>query len=466
MAGISFETHNPATGEVLRRYTYLEVFEIESHIARSEVAFRNWKAQSLSDRVLKLRPLPAVWRQRKREIAEMITTEMGKPLKESLYEVDRCQSLIEYYIQRSEDLLSPQNIPDAIGYRSYVHPAPMGPLLGIMPFNFPAYQSLRFAFPAILAGNSVMIKPADNVLNSQVLVDAILREGGLDEDVLQSITVSRKDIGSVIADPRVRGVTITGGTDAGRAVAAQAGRALKKVVLELGGNDPYIVLADANLDVAAECCVRARFQNSGQSCLAAKRWIVDRQVLPEFRKRVLSKMESLKVGDPSQVTTSIGPIGRADLLKKLQDQVARAKQGGATVTYSSQDTLEGKMTTGYFHPLLLLENVKPKNTAFEEEIFGPVAVLIEAADQNEAVRLANSSPYGLGAALFSQDIERAEQIARDELDVGIVFINDFVKSSPMVPFGGTKDSGYGRELGHHGLWEFTNPKSIQIKCLI
>ena len=391
------------------------------------------------------------------ELAHMMTVEMGKPLSQARAEVDKCSAACRYLASVAATTLASEWI-DIDGARAELRYDPMGVVLAIMPWNFPLWQFIRFAAPAILAGNAVVLKHAPNVMGSAELMVSALHEAGVPFDLVQHLRIDETAVARVIADPRIRAVTFTGSTRGGSAVAALAGAAVKKTILELGGNDPYIVFGDADIAAAVEACVRGRMVNSGQSCIAAKRFLVHASVLGEVTERLAAAFDALRVGDPMDEATEIGPLARRDLRDGLLDQVERSRALGARVlTHRPQSDMP---VNGWYVAPMLLTDASQESPLFREELFGPVAGVWPFTTEEEAVAMANDSRYGLAAAVFTQDSERASRIAA-QLQCGTVAINDFVRSDMRLPFGGVKDSGYGRELGTIGLREFTSIKVIR-----
>jgi len=371
-------------------------------------------------------------------------------------EAEKCAWVCRYYSEHAQAFLADEP-RETEAAQSFVAYQPLGPVLAIMPWNFPYWQVFRFAVPAVMAGNVGLLKHAKNVLACGEAIAGLFREAGFEEGVLQDLAIETNRVEGIIKDPRVRAVTLTGSEGAGRAVGKAAGEALKPVVLELGGSDAFIVLADADLERAVEIGVQARVQNNGESCIAAKRFILEKPIAKTFTSRLVATMEALEMGDPMDEATDIGPLARADLRDEVHDQVLRAVKDGAEILCGG--AIPGG--PGFFYPPTVLANVLEGSVAFEEEIFGPVASLIVAEDANDAVRLANASRFGLGGAVFTEDRNKGEAIAR-RLDVGCAFVNEMVKSHPNLPFGGVKDSGHGRELARHGMMEFVNAKTIWI----
>ena len=458
----SFDVIDPTTEKKTDSFAALDEQALEAALDRSFHRQKGWAAVPIVQRAEVLKGLATELGRQKSDLASLMTREMGKRTEEGESEVEKCAWVCEYYSEKGPDMLNSTPI-DSDASKSYIAYQPLGLILAIMPWNFPFWQVFRFLAPALLAGNSALLKHASNVpgcsLAIEALVHRVLRDQGFDPQIFFSLLIEDERAEAVISDRRVRGVTLTGSTRAGRAVAAMAGQGLKKTVLELGGSDPYVVLHDADVERAAEVCVTSRMINGGQSCIAAKRWIVVESVLKEFERRVGERLAALRMGDPGDSDTDLGPMARRDLRDSLHRQVQRSVESGARLV------LGGSIPDrpGFFYPATLLSDVRPGMPAFDEELFGPVAALIPAADEQEALTLANTGDYGLGAAIFSRDLERAETLARDHLEAGCCFVNDFVRSDPRLPFGGIKDSGYGRELSTLGLMEWVNPKTVWIR---
>ncbi len=430
---------------------------VHAVLATAHTASCTWSATSHTSRREIVERIADVLDALRDELAHMMTVEMGKPLSQARAEVDKCSAACRYLASVAATTLASEWI-DIDGARTELRYDPMGVVLAIMPWNFPLWQFIRFAAPAILAGNAVVLKHAPNVMGSAELMVSALHEAGVPFDLVQHLRIDETAVARVIADPRIRAVTFTGSTRAGSAVAALAGAAVKKTILELGGNDPYIVFGDADIAAAVEACVRGRMVNSGQSCIAAKRFLVHASVLGEVTERLAAAFDALRVGDPMDDATEIGPLARRDLRDGLLDQVERSLALGARVlTHRSQSDMP---VNGWYVAPMLLTDASQESPLFREELFGPVAGVWSFTTDEEAVAMANDSRYGLAAAVFTQDSERASRIAA-QLQCGTVAINDFVRSDVRLPFGGVKDSGYGRELGTIGLREFTSIKVIR-----
>jgi len=453
---MSFQSVNPATGEVLETFEETAPDALTGILERADVASRDWRRRPVTERAERLRAAGRVLRERKEAYARTMALEMGKPLAQGAGEAEKCAWVCDYYAEQGPALLVDEPRPSDAS-RSYIRFEALGPVLAIMPWNFPFWQVFRFAAPALVAGNAGILKHAPNVPRCAVEIEEVFRDAGFPDGLFRAVFLSNEGAGSAIADGRVRAVTLTGSDRAGSQVAEQAGRHLKKTVLELGGSDPFIVLDDADLERAARTAAEARLINSGQSCIAAKRFIVVERVADQFLERFTTEMRARKVGDPLDATTHVGPQARLDLRENLHRQVQESVQRGA------QAILGGELPRGRgaFYPPTVLVAVEPGMPAFDQETFGPVAAVIRAKDEADAIRIANASSYGLGAAVWTRDAQRGERVAR-EIEAGSVFVNGLVKSDPRLPFGGVKRSGYGRELSVEGLREFVNVKTVWV----
>ena len=454
---MAIETMNPANGEILERFDELSPDEVDRRLDRANRAFPDWRDTSFEERSGLMQRAAGLLRDRCRTWAETISIEMGKPITQAVAEVRKCALLCDYYADQARGFLSVRDVPtDA--QESFVQYDPIGIVLGIMPWNFPFWQVFRFAVPALMAGNVGVLKHASNVPRSALTIEAIFREAGFPEGAFTTLLLSGGSTESVIRDPRVRAVTLTGSELSGRRVAAIAGEVIKKTVLELGGSDPFIVLEDADIARAAQTAALARMQNTGQSCIAAKRFIVVSDVADRFVERFRAEIQVMKIGDPMSEDTDIGPMARADLREDLHQQVCHTIEQGGDLLLGGEIP-EGP---GFFYPATLIKDVRPHMSAAREEIFGPVAPVIVVKDEEEAVAVANDSPYGLGASIWTGDPGRGRDLAR-RIEAGSVFINGLVKSDPRLPFGGVKLSGYGRELSEEGIREFVNIKTVWIR---
>lgn len=446
---------NPATGDTLREYPLHTPDEVRAAIARAHACFESWRRVPVAGRAESLNNIAAALLARKTDYARLITEEMGKPLAQAVAEIEKCASCASYYAGHGPAFLADQ--PVASEYKkSYVTFQPLGIILGVMPWNFPFWQVFRFALPSLLAGNVALLKHASNTPGCALAIASVFKDAGLPPDIFQSLLIPGSRVEEVIAHPYVAAVTLTGSTPAGRAVAAAAGKHLKKTVLELGGSDAYLVLADADIEHAVKTCAAGRLFNAGQSCVSAKRLIVAASIKETFERKLLEVFHSQKVGDPFDAATTMGPMSRADLRDELHGQVQRTVKAGARCLTGGV-VPEGK---GAFYPPTILTDVKKGMPAYMEELFGPVAVIIPARDEAEAITIANDTPFGLGGAVFSTDLARAEKIAREHMESGTCVVNMMVRSDPRLPFGGVKESGYGRELSAFGLREFVNIKTV------
>ncbi|MBS2209802.1 NAD-dependent succinate-semialdehyde dehydrogenase [Carboxylicivirga mesophila] len=449
---------NPATGEIIREYEEFYSDEIDNAIAANYEAYKIWRKEPVELRAQLLIKAAKVLRDKQEGLAFNITVEMGKNIVEARAEVEKCAKVCEYYAQNGAGFLKSEIIPTEASL-SYASMQAIGPVLAIMPWNFPLWQVFRFAAPALMAGNVCLLKHASNVPACALAIENIFVEAGFPADVFKTLLVRSSKVEKIISDKRVKAVTLTGSTPAGKAVASTAGQHLKKCVLELGGSDPYLILKDADIDAAVEACVAGRILNAGQSCIGAKRFIIADEVYDEFATKFTDKMRDITIGDPFDETKDMGPLAKSSFREDLHRQVESSIGKGAKL-----------LTGGYipnrdgaYYPATVLGDVQPGMVAYHEELFGPVASLIRAKDEADAIRIANDTVFGLGAAVFTRDVKRGQQIAEEELDAGCCFVNDFVRSDPRLPFGGVKESGYGRELSHYGMKEFMNIKGVYIK---
>jgi succinate-semialdehyde dehydrogenase/glutarate-semialdehyde dehydrogenase len=454
---MSFSSINPANGNTLRVIDAFTPAQLESALQAASSASVSWRRVAMDGRSALLRAAAARLREQIGEFAALITLEMGKPIGEARAEIEKCAWVCEYYAEQGPAFLADELIETDAG-RSLVAWQPLGTVLAVMPWNFPFWQVFRFAAPALMAGNTGLLKHASNVPQCALAIESVFTGAGFPDGTFRSLMIPSAQVAGVIADPRVQAVTLTGSEPAGREVAAAAGAHLKKSVLELGGSDAFVVLEDADLDLAAREAVTSRFLNCGQSCIAAKRFILVESAAEEFVRRFKAGVEALVIGDPLDVQTRIGPLARADLRDQLHTQVQDSLAAGAVVVTGCRP-LEGP---GAFYQPSILDHVTPGMRAWGEELFGPVATVIRVRDEDEAVRIANDSEFGLGGSVWTRDSARGERVAR-RLDCGCAFVNGLVKSDPRLPFGGIKHSGYGRELSRLGMREFMNAKTIWIK---
>jgi succinate-semialdehyde dehydrogenase/glutarate-semialdehyde dehydrogenase len=451
------ESINPATGEKIAEYPQMTDTDIQQVLDKVDMAQRSWQHTDWEQRSRLMHRAADILLERKEQYAQLITEEMGKIISEARSEVEKCAWVCRYYADNASHFLRPERVATDARL-SYITFQPLGVILAIMPWNFPFWQVFRFAAPGLMAGNAGVLKHAGNVTGCALAIEEVFRDAGFPPWLFAHIRAAGSRASNWIQSPQIKGVTLTGSDPAGRAVAEQAGRHLKKTVLELGGSDAYVILEDADLDHAVETCVAGRLLNAGQSCIGAKRFIAVASVYDAFLTRFGEAMLQATVGDPLNPTNRLGSMARLDLREELQDQVnATLKAGGKCI-------LGGKIPEGLgaFYPPTILTDIPKDSPAFSEELFGPVAAVFKAKDEKEAIALANSTDFGLGAAVFTQDLERGERIARDELEAGSCFVNAFVKSDPRLPFGGIKTSGYGRELSRYGILEFTNIKTVYI----
>jgi succinate-semialdehyde dehydrogenase/glutarate-semialdehyde dehydrogenase len=452
----TIESVEPATEAVRARFDPHSNADVAAAIAAADAAFALWRTVPIADRAVPMKALARILRERKDRYARLITTEMGKPISEALAEIEKCAWNCDYFAEHAAAYLADE--PVATNARaSYVAFEPLGVILAVMPWNFPFWQVLRFLAPALMAGNAALLKHASNVPQCALAIEAAVGDAGFPAGILRTLLLSGPEVEPVVADDRVRAVTLTGSTATGARLAELAGRAVKKAVLELGGSDPFIVLRDADVAAAAETAAKARFQNAGQSCIAAKRFLIDAPVAEEFERRFADAVRALRVGDPLDPATQVGPLAREDLREALERQVAASVRMGARVVVGGTRR-PGK---GWFYEPTLLADVTEDMPVMNEETFGPVAALLRVRDADEAVRVANRSPYGLGASLWTTNDTAARAIAR-RIESGSVFVNGMVASDPRLPFGGVKRSGYGRELSSFGIREFVNIQTIWV----
>jgi len=451
------QTINPATGDHLQSYALLTdkgPNEISKAIGKTHQAWLIWRDTPLNERLQKLQSLAQCLQKNKKQYAQLVTQEMGKPISEAIGEIEKCAWVCDYYAENAANFLADRPIMTGERKNLIVH-QPIGIVLAVMPWNFPFWQVFRFAIPALTAGNAGLLKHASNVTGCAYAIEKLFRDAGFPNHLLKALVLDSKDVESVIHHPKVRAVTVTGSENAGRSIAASAGHAIKKSVLELGGSDAYIVLEDADIKLAAKSCITSRLTNSGQSCIGAKRFIVVDAVRAPFEAACQTYMHEATVGDPTRDDTDVGPIARDDLRSTLHHQVMDSIDRGAYCL------LGGEMPTGkgFYYPPTLLTDVTPDSPAYQEELFGPVATIITVQDESEAIHIANDSLFGLGTAVFTKNNDRGMAVAR-QLEAGCCAINDFVRSDPRLPFGGIKNSGYGRELSDVGIREFVNVKTI------
>jgi len=447
---------NPATNRTVETFGPLTKDETLDRVARADEAYRSWRKTSFEQRKRVILTFASQLRERCDEFARLITIDMGKRISESQKEIEYCAEIAEFYASGAESFLADQPM-DNVDAIAYIRFEPLGVLMGVMPWNFPFYQVTRFAAPNIMAGNTVMVKHASNVPQCAQAIEDLFDECGLPDGVYTNLFIPSEFVDAIISDPRVQGVSLTGSEKAGAAVAASAGKNLKRSVLELGGNDPFIVLEDADLEKTVESAVKGRMVNAGQSCVAAKRFIVVEAVADEFLEQFKEAMSSLKMGDPMDEDTTLSPLSTEGAAVKLQGQVKATIDAGATVLLGGdRPDREG----AYFNPTILT-GVTPEMPSYDEELFGPVATVYVVKDEAAAIKLANDSSYGLGGSVYTKDIERGRRVA-EQIETGMMFVNQPTKSQAELPFGGIKNSGYGRELSHLGILEFVNKKLIHL----
>jgi len=451
-------TVNPTTGEDIKEYNYMTNDEVNKIVDASHEAFLEWRKKSHEERAKVIKSIGDTLVKYKEELSKLMTEERGKLYNQSLSEVDLCKAICDYTAEKGVTALADDERDIENMKKGIVTYQPIGVIYGMQPWNFPAYQVFRYAIANLMAGNSVLLKHAANVTGSGLLIEKIFHESDLPNDLFRTILIDHDQSEVLIGNDKVRGVTLTGSDGAGKIVGQQAAKVLKKVVLELGSNDAFIVLEDADLDLAVETCTQARLINNGETCVAAKRFIVVDSLYDEFRDRIVEKFSNSKAGDPMDDSSDIGPLARKDLQEKLHEQVEESVKKGATISVGGK-LPEGK---GNFYPATILENVSEGQPAYDDELFGPVASLIRAKDQDDAMRIANDSRYGLGGAIFSKDEDKAIRLAREQFDTGMVYINGYGLANPALPFGGVKNSGHGREHGGFGIKEFVNIKGLHV----
>jgi len=449
---------NPFTGQVICDYKEYSSSEVEKIILKVDQAFHSWKLTSFEQRAVFMKNLQARLLVKKEELAGIIVSEMGKVKREAIGEIEKCASVCGYYAENAELFLKNEPIKTEAS-EAYISYQPIGTVLAVMPWNFPFWQVFRFLAPALMAGNTGVLKHASNVSGCALAIEQLVSEAGFPENIFRTLLIGSKEVKAVIESPLIKAVTLTGSTPAGRSVASIAGYALKKSVLELGGSDPYLILEDADIETAARLCVTSRLLNAGQSCIGAKRFIIAEVIYDQFKAEFVRLMSEAKFGDPLDPQSSVGSLARIDLRDELHQQVEKSREMGATVL------LGGFIPGGSapFYPPTVLENVVPGMPAYHEELFGPVAVLFRFKTEEEAIRISNDTVFGLGAGIYTSDIKKGKLLAEKGLEAGCVFVNDFVKSDPRLPFGGIKESGYGRELSAIGIREFVNVKTIVVR---
>lgn len=455
---MSIQTINPATGKIIATYTEMSEQEVNSIISACHQSFLLWSQEDFATRSKKMLLAADILINNKEQYAKLITEEMGKPISQATAEIEKCAWVCRHFAESATDYLAAKNIQTSMS-KSYVAYKPLGIVFAIMPWNFPFWQVFRFAAPALMAGNAVLLKHAPISTGAGLAIEKIFQQAGFPENLFRTLLLTNELAEKVIENPHIAAVTLTGSDRTGKIVGAHAAGSLKKVILEMGGNDPYLILADADLELAAEAAVTSRMSNAGQVCIAAKRLIAVEPIRKQFEKLVLQKLENYTHGDPTDIATKLGPLARQDLRDTLHRQVIESTNLGAQII------LGGTIPQhpGFYYPATVLTHVKKGMPAYDEELFGPVITFIDAKDEAEAIRIANDTKYGLSAAVFTKDQKRGEKIAVDEIHAGTVFVNDLVRSDPRLPFGGIKNSGFGRELSAEGIREFVNVKTIAVK---
>lgn len=456
---MSLQSLNPLNGKIIKSYPEDTEAIVSAKIEKAHNAWEKWRQTSFEERAKLLRNAASVLRERKDKLAALMAEEMGKPLKEGISEIEKCALVCDYYADNGERFLKDSRVKTE-AKKSYVSFQPLGVVLAVMPWNFPFWQVFRFVAPSLMAGNCGVLKHASNVPGCALAIEDVLNKAGFPKGVFQTLLVGSKAVEKIIAHPLIKAVTLTGSTDAGRKVAQQAASHLKKTVLELGGSDPYIILEDADLEKATEICAQSRLINNGQSCISAKRFILVKKIEKEFIELFKEKMGAKNTGDPFEANTDLGPMARKDLRDELHAQVlANIKAGAKCILGGNIPKMSGDHA---FYEPTILTGITKEMPAYNEEIFGPVASIITAKNTSDAIRIANDTSFGLGAAIFTSNLALGEKIARDDLQAGACFVNALVKSDPRLPFGGIKESGYGRELGLYGIHEFVNVKTVWV----
>lgn len=449
-------TINPTTGKVIKKYPLMTDKQADEAVEKCHKAFLEWRMVSHKERGKIIKAIGKELKENAEELSKLMTNEMGKLLKQSKQEIELCAGICDWTAANGPENLKDEEreLPD--GGKGIITNSPIGVIYGIQPWNFPVYQVIRYSIANLMAGNGILLKHAENVTGTGLMLQKIYEKAGLPKNLFTVLKITHDQSDKIIKHKLVRGVTLTGSPDAGRAIAKKAGAALKKTVMELGSNDAYIVLEDADLNLAVKMCVQGRIYNNGETCVAAKRFVVVDKVYDEFRDAYVEQMKKIKHGDPTDKDSKIGPMAREDLRETLHEQVEKSVKKGAKILCGGEMP-KGK---GFFYPATVLDNVKPGQPAYDDELFGPVASLIRAKDEEDAMRIANDSKYGLGGGIFSKNEKKAMELASKHFDTGMVFINGFGLAQPNMPFGGVKDSGYGREHGGFGMKEFVNEKAI------
>ncbi|MHA1975469.1 MAG: NAD-dependent succinate-semialdehyde dehydrogenase [Candidatus Hodarchaeales archaeon] len=449
---------NPLTNEIINEYPEMTTEEVKKILDGVQEDYLIWKKTSFEHRKKLMFNAAKILRENKDKYAKIMALEMGKPIVDGRAEIEKCAWVCDYYAEEAENQLRSEII-ETDASKSFISYRPLGVILAVMPWNFPFWQALRFIAPTLMAGNGGVLKHASNVPGSALAIEEVFHKAGFPKNIFRTLLVGSREVNAIIENPIITAVTLTGSGFAGRAVAAQAGKMLKRTLLELGGSDPYVILEDANIEETVLTCVSSRMINSGQSCIAAKRFIVVESQLKKFEELYVYNMKNRKMGDPLREDVSVGPQARHDLRDELHKQVEDSITKGARILLGAEIPND----RGAFYPPTVLSDVKKGMPAYDEELFGPVAAIIPVKDEAEAIRVANDSVFGLGAAVFTEDSEKGERIATEELEAGACFVNAYVRSDPRLPFGGIKESGYGRELSYYGIREFTNIKTVYIR---
>ena len=448
---------NPKNNKIINSWDINDKDEVNSILENAHNTYIEWKDTPLSFRLSCLEDISVLLKERSKEYGVLMADEMGKPLSQGVAEIEKCAWLCDYYFQYASEFLKPKYI-DTGNNKSFITFQPIGLILGIMPWNFPFWQVFRFAIPSLTAGNGAVLKHASNVQGCASTIQNCFLDAGYYENIFSNLCIPANQVDSVIENPKVAAVTLTGSTPAGKAVAKKAGECLKKTVLELGGSDPYVVFDDAQIDIAVDACIAGRILNAGQSCIAAKRMIVTKKNVVEFTVKLKNRLSLKIMGDPLD-NIDIGPMVSLSAREEVNDLVQRSVLQGANLILGG----EIPDSEGSFYPITILTDVRPGMPAFDDEIFGPVFTVIVAENDDDAIMLANKTEFGLGSAIFTSDLKKGEKIAKEKMQSGACFVNDFVKSDPRLPFGGIKTSGYGRELSNYGMMEFVNIKTVVIK---
>lgn len=454
----SFQTVNPATGEKGKAWDSHTRDEALAILGKTRAAFEGWRRVAYADRAARMKKAAAVLRARKDDFAALMTAEMGKTLTDGRAEIEKCATACDFFADHTGDFLKDEAV-DVGGPRAFTTFNPLGVVLAVMPWNFPFWQVFRFAAPTLMAGNGAVLKHASNVPGCAMAIEDVFREAGFPQDLFRTLLIPSADVAAIIEDDRTAAVTLTGSVGAGRKVATAAGAALKKVVLELGGSDAYVILEDADVDLAARVCATARMVNAGQSCIAGKRFIVVESLATAFEQALVREMAKFQLGDPADEVTTFGPLVSVEARDGIHRQVEASVKAGARLLLGG----EVPDRPGAWYPATVLTDVAPGQPAHDEEVFGPVAAIIRAKDEADAIRIANDSEYGLGSGVITADIARGTRIAAEELDAGMAFVNANVRSDPRLPFGGVKHSGHGRECSRYGLLEFVNVKTVWVE---